>query len=106
VVAAFSGDYGKPRPAIVVQSDLFNADHESILLCPITSEIMGGALFRIQLPVSSATGLRAKSEAMVDKLTVTKRRRIGRRIGRLSPEQMKAVDQALRIWLDLPGLAY
>lgn len=102
VVSTFSGDYGKPRPAVLVQSDLFNTDHDSLLLCPISSELTELRLFRIRLPASSSTGLRKESEAMVDKLTVSKRSRISRRIGRLSTSQMIELDGALRLWLDLP----
>ena len=39
VVVAAPGAYtGKPRPAVVVQSDLFNPTHASLTICPITSE--------------------------------------------------------------------
>jgi len=103
VICAFSGDYGKPRPAVVVQSDLFNSLHETIMLCPISSDLTGLALFRIALPRSESTGLRKDSEVMIDKTITSKRRRIRQRIGRLSPAQMTLVDTALRIWLDLPA---
>lgn len=103
VVCAFSGDYGKPRPAVVVQSNLFNDRHETIMLCPISSELTGLVLFRVPLPKSEGTGLRKDSEVMIDKMTASKRRRIGQRIGRLSSSQMLLVDKALQIWLDLPG---
>jgi mRNA interferase MazF len=102
VVSTFSGDYGKPRHGIVVQSDVFNPTHDSVVLCPVTSEITGFSLFRIALPQSGETGLRVESEVMVDKITVAKRRRIRQRIGKLSPEQLARVNDALRIWLDLP----
>jgi mRNA interferase MazF len=37
IICALSGDYGKPRPAVVIQSDLFNPTHASITVCPITT---------------------------------------------------------------------
>ena len=101
VVCAFSGDYGKPRPAVVVQSNLFNGLHETITLCPISSEITGLALFRVALPKSEFTGLKKDSEVMVDKMTASKRSRIRQQIGRLSPTQMSQMDRALQVWLDL-----
>lgn len=104
VICAFSGDYGKPRPAVVVQSNLFNSLHETIMLCPISSELTGLALFRVALPKSESTGLRKDSEVMVDKMTASKRNRIRQQIGRLSPSQLSLVDRALQIWLDLPAL--
>jgi mRNA interferase MazF len=101
VVCALPGDYGKPRPAVVVQSDLFNETHASIILCPISSEVTGLMLFRIELPSSDTLGLKTRSEVMVDKLAAVKRQRVKARIGRLSAAQMRKIDEALRTWLDL-----
>ena len=106
VLTALSGDYGKPRPALVVQSDLFNAAHASLVLCPITSELTGLTLFRIALTASAANGLRKNSEVMIDKIAAARRERIRRRVGRLSPDQMKAIDRALRLFLGLPFQDY
>ena len=103
VLAVLSGDYGKPRPAVVVQSNLFNATHASVALCPASSEITGLTLFRVPIAGSQATGLAKDSEIMVDKIIAAKRERIRRKIGRLSPAQLQMVDRALRLWLDLPG---
>jgi len=103
VVCAFSGDYGKPRPALVVQSDLFNETHASVVLCPISSEITGLSLFRVAIPASDGAGLRKDTEVMVDKLAAVRRTRVSRRVGRLSRAQMALVDGALRLWLELPA---
>lgn len=55
VVVAARGAYtGKPRPAVVVQSDLFNPTHASITLCPITSDCVDAPLFRLALPPGRA----------------------------------------------------
>ena len=101
VVAAYSGDYGKPRPSVVVQSDDFNRTHDSVVLCPITSELTGLTVFRVPLESSDASGLRVDSEAMVDKMAVVKRVRIRQRVGRLTSAQMADINAALRVWLDL-----
>jgi mRNA interferase MazF len=103
VVCVFRGDYGKPRPAIVVQSDLFNETHASVVLCPLSSDLMGLPLFRIKLEAKDTRGLRHDSEAMVDKIAAVDRRRVHERIGQLSPAQMRQVDHALRLWLELPA---
>jgi mRNA interferase MazF len=102
VIAVFSRDYGKPRPAVVVQSDMFNATHASVVLCPISSELTGLNLFRVKAAASKMTGIQAASEIMVDKMGAVAAGRIRQRIGRLSPAQMEIVDSALRLWLDLP----
>ena len=55
VVVAARGVYtGKPRPALIVQSDLFNDTHSSLTICPMTSEVIDAPLFRVALPPGSA----------------------------------------------------
>ena len=103
VVCILSGDYGKPRPAVVVQSDLFNETHASVVVCPISSDLTGLTLFRVAARASDASGLQKDSEIMVDKITAASRTRVSRRIGRLSRAQMTVVDGALRAWLELPA---
>ncbi|MBZ5674906.1 MAG: type II toxin-antitoxin system PemK/MazF family toxin [Acidobacteriia bacterium] len=102
VVAVFGRDHGKPRPAVVIQSDLFNDSHASAVLCPISSDLTGFTVFRVKVLASRASGLRADSEVMVDRMATVDRGRIRQRIGRLSGSQMDQVSASLRIWLDLP----
>lgn len=102
VVCALPGDYGKPRPAVIVQSDLFNDTHASVVLCPVSSELTGLSLFRLAIPASEASGLRKDSEIMVDKMAAVRRKRVSRHIGRLSRSQMSLLDGAVRLWLELP----
>lgn len=101
VVAAAPGDFGKPRPALVIQSDLFNPTHPSLVICPITSHLIDAPLFRLMIEPTPNNGLKKKSQLMVDKLVVVKRERIGERIGLLSASQMAKVNDALRMWLEL-----
>ncbi|MGO8997790.1 MAG: type II toxin-antitoxin system PemK/MazF family toxin [Polyangiaceae bacterium] len=101
VTVAATGDFaGKPRPAVVVQSDLFNETHASFTIVPITTALVDADLFRIDLRTKDS-GLRARSQAMVDKITTVRRERIGRRIGALVSEDMDRIDLALRTWLSL-----
>ena len=102
VVVATRGVYTeKPRPAVVVQSDLFNPTHASITLCPITSTTLDAAMFRISLPPGSRTGLAGPSQVMVDKVVSVPRSSIGRTIGQCEVDEMDAVNDALREWLSL-----
>ena len=102
VVVASRGAYtGKPRPALVVQSDLFNDVHASITICPVTSEIVDAALFRISLPPGARTGLESPSQVMVDKIVSVPRTAISRVIGQAAGNEMDAVSDALARWLDL-----
>lgn len=100
LVVAF-GDYGKPRPALVVQSDLFNETHASLTVCPVTSSLVDAPLFRISVKAARASGLKRQSQVMVDKIQTLRRDRIRERIGRIGLAQMQAVEGALRLWLRL-----
>lgn len=99
VVCAIPGDYGKPRPAVVVQSDLFNPTHASIVVCPITSHCVDAPLFRLPLTASKATGLGNDSQIMVDKITAIRADRIAKRIGRLESKQQAELNKAISLWL-------
>jgi mRNA interferase MazF len=102
VVVAAKGAYtGKPRPALVVQSDLFNPSHQSVTVCPITSDCVDAPLFRIPLPPGERTGLRAASQVMIDKIVSVPRTSIDAKIGYCDRAEMDAADDALRNWLDL-----
>jgi mRNA interferase MazF len=101
VVAARGAYTGKPRPALVVQSDLFNPTHQSVTICPITSDCVDAPLFRIPLPPGDRTGLRASSQIMVDKIVSVPRSAIGDEIGRCDDGELEAADDALRRWLGL-----
>jgi mRNA interferase MazF len=103
VTVALPGDYGKPRPAVVVQSDLFNETHASVTVAPVTSTLVNAPLFRLALEPSPENGLRAPSQVMVDKLTTVRRERIGATIGELEPEMLKRVNRALALWLGIAG---
>lgn len=100
VTVAASGDYGKPRPALVIQSDHFD-QHPSITLLPITSDLRDTPLFRITVSPSSDNGLRKTSQIMVDKTLTVPRARIGSVIGTVGAETMLSVDRALMVFLGI-----
>ena len=99
VVCVLSGDYGKPRPAVIVQSDLFNPTHASLTVCPITTYLMDAPLFRLAIEPSAENGLQSASQIMVDKISTLKIEKVHQKIGRLSQEQIDTVNEALRLWL-------
>jgi mRNA interferase MazF len=90
-------DYGKPRPAIIVQSDEFQLD--SITVVPLTSDRLSLEVFRVRLEPSDANGLRQKSQVMIDKMTTLPRAKTGSLIGRVSDEDMALLDRALAAFL-------
>ena len=63
VVVALAGDYGKPRPALVIQSDLFNETHASVTIVPLTSTLVDAPIFRLSVEPSRANGLRSLSSS-------------------------------------------
>lgn len=102
VVVTARGAYtGKPRPALVVQSDMFNDTHASVTICPITSDIIDVPLFRIALPPGPRTGLERPSQVMTDKIVSVPRTAANRTIGRCDAGELESVGDAVRRWLDL-----
>jgi len=101
VVAATPGDCGKPRPAVVVQSDVFNPTHASIVVCPLTSYLVDAPLFRLTVQPNAENGLQVESQVMVDNLAPIRRDRLGTVIGHLDVDQLASLDSALGLWLDL-----
>jgi mRNA interferase MazF len=103
VISVFSGGYGRPGPAVAVQSDAFNPTHASVALCPSSTEQTGLTLFRLALSASNTNGLRHDSEVMIDKVGAVDRSKIRQRVGRLPEDQMRTVDRLLSAWLGLSG---
>jgi mRNA interferase MazF len=100
VTIALPGAYGKPRPALVLQSDFFS-EHPSITLLPITSELRETPLFRVGIRPDASNGLRAESQIMVDKAHTVPREKIGEVIGRADEATMMTVTRALSIFLGI-----
>jgi mRNA interferase MazF len=98
VTVALQGAYGKPRPALVIQSDLFDT-HPSITVLPVTSELRDAPLFRIRVEPSAGNGLRQASDVMVDKPQSVPRDKVGEPIGGLADDTMLRVNRALALFL-------
>ena len=98
VTIALQGTDGKPRPALAIQSDLFD-EHPSVTILPITSELRNAPLFRVPITPSEANGLQKPSEVMVDKAQSVAREKIGDTFGRVSAEDMLAVSRSLAVFL-------
>ena len=98
VTIALQGPYGKPRPALVVQSDLFD-EHPSVTILPVTSDLRAAPLFRVLLKPSETNGLQKPSEVMVDKAQTVSREKIGDTFGHVSAEDMLAVSRSMAVFL-------
>lgn len=93
VIISLPGDYGKPRPALVIQSNLL-AELDSVVLCPVTSEIRT-AIFRVTVEPTPGNGLRHMSQVMVDKLSTLPRSKVSEPFGHLEDEKMREVERAM-----------
>ena len=94
------GYAGKPRPAVVVQDDRFDAT-ASITICVFTTDETEAPLFRIPVTPSERNGLRSLSRLMVDKLTTVSKERIGDRIGHLDDADVMRMNRAILVFLGL-----
>jgi mRNA interferase MazF len=101
VTVAAAGDYGKPRPAVVVQTDAFPEKHASVVVCQMTSEVFDAPDFRVTVDPSAANGLRVRSQIMADKPVTVRRERVGQTIGRLSADDVRRLNAALAFVMGL-----
>jgi len=93
---------GKPRPAVIVQDDRFDATR-SVTICVFTRDATDAPLFRLPVQPGPENHLDAPSRLMVDKVTTVPKERLGRRIGRLATEDMIRLNRALLLFLGLAG---
>ncbi|MGE0259553.1 MAG: type II toxin-antitoxin system PemK/MazF family toxin [Alphaproteobacteria bacterium] len=98
VTVSLPGDYGKPRPALVVRSDLFD-EHPSLTVLPITSHLVDAPLLRI--PVGPECGLDRASQIQIDKAQTPRRERIRSVIGHAGSDTLQEVNRALAVFLGL-----
>lgn len=98
---AGAGDYaGKPRPAVILQDDRFDAT-SSITLCAFTTDPTPAPLFRLPIEPNDRNGLRSPCRIMVDKVTTVPKGRLGTRIGQLDDEDIVRLNRALLVFLGL-----
>jgi len=95
VPVAAAGDYVKPRPAVIVQSDAFPASHASVVVCQLTSDLVNAPDFRVTIEPTPENGLRRTSQVMADKPITIRRERVGQTIGRLGGQDMARLGIAL-----------
>jgi len=101
VTVAATGDYGKPRPAVIVQTDALPAEHTSVVICQMTSECSDAPDFRVTIDPTDDNGLRVRSQVMADKPVTVRRERIGRRVGKLNEKDILRLNVALAFVMGL-----
>ena len=101
VVVSAAGDYGKPRPAVVVQTDALPETHALVVICQMTSDIADAPDFRVTVEPGDRSRLRVRSQIMADKPVTVRRSRIGRVIGHLAPDELSHLTIALAFVMGL-----
>ena len=103
VTVAVQGDYGKPRPALVIQADVF-IDHTSIAFLPLTSFLVEASLLRYTILPDKENGLAKISQVMIDKIMTLPKKKVGKVIGRLSGKEMKQITSRLALFIGIGEL--
>lgn len=98
VPVAMPGDFGKPRPALVVQSDRFDGT-ATVTVLLLSGSHVDAPLIRLDVEPNPENGLRERSQVMVDKAMTVKRDKLGEPFGRLDDATMLAVNRALALFL-------
>jgi mRNA interferase MazF len=100
VSVAMQGDFGKPRPALVIQADLFD-EHATVTVLPVTSTLVATPLFRITVQPTAVNGLQKPSQVMADKAVTLKRDKLGQAFGRIDADTMVEVERCLAVFLGI-----
>ena len=98
VTVALQGDLGKPRPAVVVQSDWLD-DTETVLICPLTSTARDAPLYRLDVVALPSTGLRRPSQIMVEKIVAVRREKCGAAIGHLDASSLASLGRMMALMI-------
>ncbi len=101
VIVAATGDYGKPRPAVVVQTNAFPETHPSVVICQMTSDVVDAPDFRVTIEPNEKNGLRTRSQIMADKPVTVRRERIAQSVGRLIDTDIGRLNIALAFVMGL-----
>jgi mRNA interferase MazF len=100
VTVAVQGDFGKPRPALIVQADAF-ADHATVTVLLVSSALVDAPLLRLTVQPDTANGLRRPSQIMIDKAMTIMRIKLGEAFGRLDGDAMVEVERRLAVFLGI-----
>jgi len=100
VTIAIQGDFGKPRPALVIQANQFN-EHPTVTVLPVTSTLVSAPLMRVTVQPNARNGLRKPSQVMVDKALAVKHDKIGQALGCIDADALVEVERCLAVFLGI-----
>jgi mRNA interferase MazF len=100
VTVAMQGDFGKPRPALIIQADQF-AEHTSVTILLLSSTIVAAPLLRVTIQPDAQNGLQKISRVMIDKAMTVRLDKVGPAFGRIDDRAMKEIERCLAIFLGI-----
>ena len=102
VTIAILGDFGKPRSALLIQSDQFN-EHATMTVLLVSSTLVDAPLLRVTVQPSETNGLQKPSQVMIDKAMTVKRDKLGEAFGSAGDEAMLEIGRCLAVFLGIAG---
>ncbi|MBT2483955.1 MULTISPECIES: type II toxin-antitoxin system PemK/MazF family toxin [unclassified Microbacterium] len=90
----------KPRPALILQDDVFSGT-DSVTVLPLTTKLVDAPLLRIRIPKGDINGLERDSDVMVDKMTIVRRQNVTARVGRLTASELAEIERSSMVFLGL-----
>ena len=100
VTISLQGDFGKPRPALIIQSDRFN-EHATVTVLPVTGTMVAAPLLRVTVQPDASNGLQKLSQVMVDKAMTVKSDKVGPAFGRIGADALIVVERCLAVFLGI-----
>ena len=100
VTIALSGDFGKPRPALILQADQFTGT-ATVTVLLVSSTLVEAPLLRVTVHPNAENGLRRPSQVMVDKAMTVKREKLGQVFGRIDSEALLQIERCLAVFLGI-----
>ena len=100
ITIAMQGDFGKPRPALVVQSDQFG-EHATVTVLLVSGSLVDAPLLRVTVQPDESNGLQKPSQVMIDKAMTVKRDKLGDVFGTANDEAMLKVGRCLTVFLGI-----
>lgn len=97
---AMQGDFGKPRPALVIQADQFD-EHDTVTVLLMTGTLVTAHMLRITVQPDAGNGLQKPSQVMVDKAMTVKRDKLGPSFGRIDADALLEVERCLAVFLGI-----
>ena len=100
VTIAMPGDFGKPRPALVIQANQFY-EHATVTVLLVSSNLVDAPLLRITVAPTVTNGLPKISQVMLDKVMTVKRETLGPAFGQIDANRLVEIERCLAVFLGI-----